>query len=102
MEFHILIKLHPDQNRVLRGRIREDGLTKQRGPSVRWPASWDERVCGLMPDAILAQAVELFAFRVARTRRRWQRHRGLDGFFFTVGIGKYAADARALVCERLH
>jgi acetate kinase len=48
------------------------------------------------------EAVELFAFRVGQeTAAMAASMGGLDGFVFTGGIGEHAAEARAMVCERL-
>ena len=48
------------------------------------------------------EAVELFAFRVGQeTAAMAASLGGLDGFIFTGGIGEHAAEARAMVCERL-
>ncbi len=49
------------------------------------------------------EAVELFAFRVGQgTAAMTASLSGLDGFVFTGGIGEHAAEARAMVCKRLH
>lgn len=48
------------------------------------------------------EAVELFAFRIAReTGAMAMTLAGLDGFVFTAGIGEHVALVRRLVCERL-
>jgi len=48
------------------------------------------------------EAVELFAFRIAReTGALAMTLGGLDGFVFTAGIGENVALVRRLVCERL-
>ncbi len=48
------------------------------------------------------EAVELFAFRIAReTGALAMTLGGLDGFVFTAGIGEHAAPVRRRVCERL-
>jgi acetate kinase len=53
-------------------------------------------------DRRAAEAIELFAFRIAReTAALVGSLGGLDGFVFTAGIGERAAAIRAAVCERL-
>jgi acetate kinase len=49
-----------------------------------------------------ADAVELFAFRVARESAALAMSMGgLDGMVFTAGIGENSAEIRSRVCERL-
>jgi acetate kinase len=48
------------------------------------------------------EAVELFAFRIAReTGALMSVAGGLDGFVFTAGIGEHEPDIRQFVAERL-
>ena len=48
------------------------------------------------------EAVELFAFRIAReTGALVASLGGLDGLVFTAGIGEHAPEVRRMVCERL-
>lgn len=65
--------------------------------------SSDMRTLLASADPRAREAVELFAFRVGQeTAVMAASLGGLDGFVFTGGIGEHAAEARALVCERLH
>ncbi len=65
--------------------------------------SSDMRTLLASSDPSARAAVELFAFRVAQqTAAMAASLDGLDGFVFTGGIGEHAAEARAMVCERLH
>lgn len=64
--------------------------------------SSDMRALIESPDPHAREAVELFAFRIAReTGALAMTLGGLDGFVFTAGIGENVALVRRLVCERL-
>ncbi len=64
--------------------------------------SSDMRTLLASADPRAREAVELFAFRVGQeTAAMAASLGGLDGFVFTGGIGEHAAEARAMVCERL-
>ena len=64
--------------------------------------SSDMQVLLASSDPRAREAVELFAFRVGQeTAAMAASMGGLDGFVFTGGIGEHAAEARAMVCERL-
>ena len=53
-------------------------------------------------DPRASEAVELFAFRIAReTGALAMTLAGMDGFVFTAGIGEHVAQVRRQVCERL-
>ena len=53
-------------------------------------------------DRQAAEAVELFAYRIAREAGALASSLGgLDGFVFTAGIGEHAPPVRAAVCGRL-
>lgn len=65
--------------------------------------SSDMRTLLASADSRAREAVELFAFRIGQeTAAMAASLSGLDGFVFTGGIGEHAAEARALVCERLN
>jgi acetate kinase len=91
--------------------LREKRLRPDEVEHVLWERSGLLGVSGLSSDmrTLLAssdprarEAVELFAFRVAQeTAMMAASLEGLDGFVFTGGIGEHAAEARAMVCERL-
>ena len=64
--------------------------------------SSDMRALIESPDPHAREAVDLFAFRIAReTGALAMTLGGLDGFVFTAGIGENVALVRRLVCERL-
>jgi acetate kinase len=64
--------------------------------------SSDMRTLLASADPRAADAIDLFAFRIAReTGALASSLGGLDGFVFTAGIGENAAPIRAQVCERL-
>jgi acetate kinase len=92
-------------------------LLQQRGMSAHGIEQLLYQECGLLgvsgvssdmrallasPDPAAREAVELFAFRIAReTGALVSSLGGLDGFVFTAGIGEHAAEIRAMVCARL-
>jgi acetate kinase len=62
----------------------------------------DMRTLLASADRQAAEAVELFAYRIAReTGALASSLAGLDGFVFTAGIGEHAPPVRAAVCARL-
>ncbi len=64
--------------------------------------SSDMRALIESPDPHAREAIELFAFRIAReTGALAMTLGGLNGFVFTAGIGENVALVRRLVCERL-
>lgn len=64
--------------------------------------SSDMRALLASPDPHAAEAVELFAFRIAReTGALAMTLGGLDGIVFTAGIGENVPAVRRQVCERL-
>ena len=64
--------------------------------------SGDMRTLLASADPRAREAVELFAFRIGQqTAAMAASLGGLDGFVFTGGIGEHAAEARAMVGERL-
>ena len=91
--------------------LRQKGLAARAVEHVLYERSGLLGVSGLSGDmrTLLAssdprarEAVELFAFRAGReTAAMAASLGGLDGFVFTGGIGEHAAEARAMVCERL-
>ena len=91
--------------------LQQKGLTAHEVERVLYERSGLLGVSGLSGDmrTLLAsadkrarEAVELFAFRAGQeTAVMAASLGGLDGFVFTGGIGEHAAQARALVCERL-
>ncbi len=75
---------------------RQSGLLGVSGISA------DMRVLAASADPRAREAVELFAYRVAReTAALVGSLGGLDGFVFTAGIGEHAPELRSAVCERL-
>ncbi len=74
----------------------ESGLLGVSGVSGDMRALMDSR------DPRAAEAIELFAFRVAREAGAMAMTLGgLDGVVFTAGIGEHVAPVRRRVCERL-
>ncbi len=64
--------------------------------------SSDMRTLLASTDSRAAQAVELFAYRIAREAGGLASSLGgLDGIVFTAGIGEHALPVRAAVCARL-
>ncbi len=64
--------------------------------------SSDMRALLASDDPRAAEAVDLFAYRVARESGAMASSLGgLDGFVFTAGVGENAAEVRARICERL-
>ena len=62
----------------------------------------DMRTLLASTDPRAAQAVELFAYRIAREAGALASSLGgLDGVVFTAGIGEHAPPVRAAVCARL-
>lgn len=62
----------------------------------------DMRTLLASPDPRAAEAVELFAYRIAREAGGLANSLGgLDGIVFTAGIGEHAPPVRAAVCARL-
>jgi acetate kinase len=62
----------------------------------------DMRTLLASADPRARDAVELFAYRIAReTGALANSLGGLDGFVFTAGIGEHAPPVRAMVCDRL-
>lgn len=81
----------------------EDLLYRRSGLlGVSGGLSSDMRVLLGSDDPRAAEAVELFAYRIAREAGALASSLGgLDGFVFTGGIGEHSAAVRALVCARL-
>ena len=64
--------------------------------------SGDIRALLASPDPRAAEAIDLFAYRIAvETGALVSALGGLDGFVFTAGIGEHAPAIRAAVCARL-
>jgi acetate kinase len=62
----------------------------------------DMRALLASTDVRAAEAIELFAYRIAREATALTNALGgLDGIVFTAGIGEHAAPVRAAVCARL-
>jgi acetate kinase len=62
----------------------------------------DMRTLLVSTDPLAAEAVELFAYRIAREAGALASSLGgLDGIVFTAGIGEHAPPVRAAVCARL-
>ena len=81
----------------------EDLLYRRSGLlGVSGGLSSDMRVLLGSDDPRAAEAVELFAYRIAREAGALASSLcGLDGFVFTGGIGEHSSAVRALVCARL-
>ena len=81
----------------------EDLLYRRSGLlGVSGGLSSDMRVLLDSDDPRAAEAVELFAYRIAREAGALASSLGgLDGFVFTGGIGEHSSAVRALVCARL-
>jgi acetate kinase len=79
-----------------------DLLYKQSGLLGVSGISPDARTLLESPAPEAAEALELFAYTVARHAGALVSCLGgLDGFVFTAGIGEHAAPIRAAICERL-
>jgi len=64
--------------------------------------SADTRELLASPEPAAREALELFAFRIAReVAATANTLGGIDGLVFTAGIGEHQPDIRAAVCERL-
>ena len=80
----------------------EDLLYKKSGLLGISEVSADMRVLLDSADPRAAEAIELFAFRIAReTCAMLASLGGLDGIVFTAGIGEHAPEIRGRVCEAL-
>ncbi len=84
----------PEVEQVL---YRQSGLLGVSG------ISGDMRALVASPEPRAREAVELFAYRVAReTAALAGSLGGLDGLVFTAGIGEHVPKVRSAVCERLY
>jgi len=64
--------------------------------------SADTRELLASPEPAAREALDLFAFRIAReVAATANTLGGIDGLVFTAGIGEHQPDIRAAVCERL-
>jgi acetate kinase len=80
----------------------EDVLYHQSGLFGVSGISGDMRVLAESADARAREAIEMFAFRVAReTAALANTLEGLDALVFTGGIGEHDVRTRADVCRRL-
>ncbi len=80
----------------------EDLLYKKSGLLGVSDISADMRVLLDSADLRAAEALELFAFRIAReTCAMLAALGGLDGIVFTAGIGEHAPEIRSRVCKAL-
>jgi acetate kinase len=95
--------LYLQQQRGLSAKQVEDLLYLKSGLlGVSGGLSGDMRVLLASEDERAREAIELFAFRIAReTGALMSTLEGLDTLVFTAGIGEHAPQIRALVCARL-
>lgn len=94
--------LYLEQQRGLTPSQVEDLLYRKSGLLGVSGLSSDMRTLLASADPHAKQAVELFAFRIAREIGALTSSLGgLDGMVFSAGIGEHAPQIRAMVCERL-
>jgi len=96
------VLLYLQQAHGLSAHALEDLLYRQSGLLGVSGISGDVRALLGSDDRRAAEALDLFAFRIAReTAALAATLGGLDAFVFTAGIGENAAAVRAWVCQRL-
>ncbi len=97
------VLLYLQQQRGMSAQAVEDMLYRKSGLLGVSDISGDMRALLQIADPRAAEAVELFAFRIAReTGALVSTLGGLDGFVFTAGIGEHTPAVRAAVCARLN
>jgi acetate kinase len=92
-----------EQERGLTAKQVEDLLYQHSGLlGVSGGISSDMRALQASTDRHATEAVELFAYRIAREIGAVTSSLdGVDGLIFTAGIGEHAPEIRAMVCARL-
>ena len=96
------VLLYLQQQRGMTAQAVEDLLYHRSGLLGVSGLSNDMRTLLASDDPHAAEAVALFAYRIAReTAALAGTLGGLDGFVFTAGIGEHAPPVRAAVCARL-
>jgi acetate kinase len=96
------VVLHLQTSHGLSADEVEDLLYQQSGLFGVSGISGDMRVLAKSDDARAKEAIELFAFHVAReTAALANTLAGLDALVFTGGIGEHDASMRAEICRRL-
>jgi acetate kinase len=96
------VVLYLQQQRGMGAAEVEDLLYHRSGLLGVSGISGDMRALLQTADPHAAEAVNLFAFRIAReTGALVSTLGGLDGFVFTAGIGEHTPHIRAAVCARL-
>jgi acetate kinase len=96
------VVLYLQQQRGMSAAAVEDVLYHRSGLLGVSGISGDVRHLTENADPRAAEALALFAFRIAReTGALASTLGGLDGFVFTAGIGEHAPSVRRAVCERL-
>ena len=96
------VVLYLQQQRGMSAAEVEDLLYHRSGLLGVSGISGDMRALLQTADPHAAEAVDLFAFRIAReTGALVSTLGGLDGFVFTAGIGEHTPYVRAAVCARL-
>ena len=96
------VVLYLQQQRGMSAAKVEDLLYHRSGLLGVSGISGDMRALLTASDPHAAEAIDLFAFRIAReTGALVSSLGGLDGFVFTAGIGEHTPQIRAAVCARL-
>jgi acetate kinase len=95
--------LYLQQARRMSPAAVEDLLYRRSGLLGVSGISGDMRTLLASDDRRAAEAVDLFAFRIAReTGALAVTLGGLDGLVFTAGIGEHAPEVRRRACQHLH
>lgn len=96
------IVLYLQQHRGMTAANVEDLLYHKSGLLGVSGISADMRTLAKSSDPHAAEALDLFAFRIARESGALAATLGgLDAFIFTAGIGEHTPKVRAAVCDRL-